>query len=567
RAETILHEMAHMWFGDLVTMRWWDDLWLNESFATFMAVLAQANATRWTNAWVTFLDAEKAWAKMQDQLPSTHPVADQMPDVESVHQNFDGITYAKGASVLRQLVAYVGQDEFLAGVRDYFERHAWGNTDLSDFLAALERASGRDLAAWRDEWLLTTGVNTLAPEIEVTDDGTYTDVTIVQSAPAPTWHGLPGVPTSDPVLRRHRVAVGVYRRTDEGLVRDQRIELDVEGERTPVKDLVGVTAGEVLLLNDDDLTYAKVEIDPASTEVLTRDLQHLVDPLARAQVWSSSWDMVRDARLPSRRYVDLVISNVASETEVGVMQRLLLRAAGAAERYGDPANRQALLARLANHARELLPALTPGGDHQLAVLRHWAMTARADQAQLADVGRLLDGELTFEGVELDTDLRWHLLLCLARAGEVDEDRIAAELARDDTDLGHRHAATARAVRPDVRAKEAAWSRLLEDTTLSHTVSRHVWGGFNQLDQAELLAPFTSRYFEVLDPVWRERSLDWALEFSEGMFPHWAASDDLLATVDATLERDDLPRPLRRVLLEQRDTLVRTIAARTLDAEA
>ena len=567
RAETILHEMAHMWFGDLVTMRWWDDLWLNESFATFMAVLAQADATRWTNAWVTFLDAEKAWAKMQDQLPSTHPVADQMPDVESVHQNFDGITYAKGASVLRQLVAWVGQEEFLAGVRDYFERHAWGNTDLTDFLAALERASGRDLAAWRDEWLLTTGVNTLAPEIEIADDGTYADVTIVQSAPAPTWHGLPGVPTREPILRRHRVAVGVYRRTDDGLVRDQRVELDVEGERTPVKELVGVAAGDVLLLNDDDLTYAKVEIDPTSTEVLTRDLQHLVSPLARAQVWSSSWDMVRDARLPSRRYVELVTSNVASETEVGVLQRLLLRAAGAAERYGDPANRQALLARLANHARALLPDLAPGGDHQLAVLRHWAATARADEAQLADVRRLLDGELTFEGVELDTDLRWHLLTCLARAGDVDEDRIAAELERDDTDLGHRQAATARAIRPDLRAKEAAWSRLLEDTTLSHTVSRHVWGGFNQLDQEDLLAPFTSRYFEVLDPVWRERSLDWALEFSEGMFPHWAPSEELLTTVDATLEREDLPRPLRRVLLEQRDTLVRTIAARARDAEA
>ncbi|MFA9445294.1 aminopeptidase N [Egicoccus sp. AB-alg6-2] len=567
RAETILHEMAHMWFGDLVTMRWWDDLWLNESFATFMAVLSQADATRWTNAWVTFLDAEKAWAKMQDQLPSTHPVADEMPDVESVHQNFDGITYAKGASVLRQLVAWVGQDAFLAGVRDYFQRHAWGNTDLGDFLAALERTSGRDLATWRDQWLLTTGVNTLTPEIELADDGTYAEVTIVQSAPAPTWHGLPGVPDQQPILRSHRVAVGVYRRTDAGLVRDQRVELDVEGERTSVKDLVGVAAGDVLLVNDDDLTYAKVELDPTSTGVLTTDLHALVDPLARALVWATSWDMVRDGRLPASRYVDLVVSNVASESEVGVLQRLLLRAVGAAERYAAPSARDSLLRRLTMHARDLLGELEPGSDHQLAVLRHWAATARTDATQIADVQRLLDGDLSFEGVEVDTDLRWHLVTALARAGVVGEERIAAELERDDTDLGRRQAATARAVRPSAEAKEAAWRQLIEDTSLSHTVSRQLWGGFSQLDQVEVLAPYTARYFEALDGVWRDRSLDWALEFSEGMFPQWAASPDLLETVDTTLQRDDLLRPLRRVLLEQRDTLVRTLDARACDAAA
>jgi len=567
RAETILHEMAHMWFGDLVTMRWWDDLWLNESFATFMAVLSQADATRWRNAWVTFLDAEKAWAKMQDQLPSTHPVADEMPDVESVHQNFDGITYAKGASVLRQLVAWVGQDEFLAGVRDYFERHAWGNTDLADFLGALERTSGRDLAAWRDEWLLTTGVNTLTPHVEVADDGTYADVTIVQTSPAPSWAGLPGVPAREPVLRRHRVAVGVYRRTDAGLVRDQRVELDVEGERTAVKELVGLPAGDVLLVNDDDLTYAKVELDAASTEVVTASLSDLVEPLPRALVWSSTWDMVRDARLPARSYVDLVISNVASETEVGVLQRLLLRAVGAAERYADPSVRTELLGRLTRHARELLPALAPGSDHQLAVVRHWAATARGDTDQLADAKRLLDGDLTFDGLQLDTDLRWFLVTTLARAGVVGEDRIADELARDETDLGQRQAATARAVQPTAEAKEDAWRRLVEDTSLSHTVSRQIWGGFAQLDQSAVLAPYTQRYFDVLEEVWRDRSLDWVLEFSEGMFPQWAASPELVATVDAALARDDLPRPLRRILLEQRDTLVRTLDARACDADA
>jgi aminopeptidase N len=566
RAETILHEMAHMWFGDLVTMRWWDDLWLNESFATFMSVLAQAEATRWPNAWVTFLDAEKAWAKMQDQLPSTHPVADEMPDVESVHQNFDGITYAKGASVLRQLVAWVGQDEFLAGLRGYFEKHAWGNTDLSDFLAALESTSGRDLSAWRDEWLLTTGVNLLRPEVTVDADGTYGSVEVVQSSPAPSWAGHGGLPEHRPVLRRHRVAVGVYQRTDEGLVRTQRVELDVTGERTSVAELTGMPAGDVVLVNDDDLTYSKVALDDASTEVVTHDLAAFADPLPRALVWSATWDMVRDGQLPATRYVELVLRNVASESEVGVLQRLLLRAASAAERYADPAHRQALLAELARHARAALRDTAPGSDHQLAILRHWASCARADEAELADVERLLEGDLEVEGVTLDTDLRWHLVISLARAGTIGDDRIDAELARDDTDLGRRQAATARAAQPTSAAKAAAWQQLLEDSTLSHTVSRQLWAGFSQLDQEEVLAPYVDGYFDALDRVWDERSLDWALEFSAGTFPHHAAGDDLLAKVDARLADQTLPRPLRRVLVEQRDTLVRTIAARARDRD-
>jgi aminopeptidase N len=566
RAETILHEMAHMWFGDLVTMRWWDDLWLNESFATFMSVLCQAEATRWTGSWTTFLDAEKAWAKLQDQLPSTHPVADEMPDVESVHQNFDGITYAKGASVLRQLVAWVGQDEFLAGCRDYFSRHAWGNTTLADFLAALERASGRDLGHWRDRWLLTTGVNQLAAAFEIGEDGTYTEFAVRQTSPAPNWAGIAGTPEHLERLRPHRVAVGLYRRTGDGLVRDRRVELDVVGGRTEVAELLGEVAAEVVLVNDDDLTYAKVALDPATTQVLTRELASLVDPLARAQAWSSTWDMVRDGELAASTFVELVRANIGSESEIGVLQRLQLRATSAAERYADPASRSGLLAGLTRAARERLEAAPPGSDHQLAWARHWASTAKADADQLADVRRVLDGELTIEGLSIDTDLRWHLLTALAQAGAVGEDLIEAELARDSTDLGQRQALTASAARPSTAAKREAWERLTRDTTLSHTRSRQIWAGFAQLDQEAVLAPYADRYLEVLDEVWAERSLDWAIEFTTNTFPHFAASDDLLVRIDERLETE-LPRPLRRVLLEQRDTLVRTLAARRCDRNA
>ncbi|MEX2421818.1 MAG: aminopeptidase N [Actinomycetota bacterium] len=565
RAETIIHEMAHMWFGDLVTMRWWDDLWLNESFATFMAVFVQASATRWSDAWVTFTDAEKSWATFQDELPSTHPVADAMPDVESVHQNFDGITYAKGASVLRQLVAWVGQDEFFAGCRDYFSRHAFSNTTLADFLAALERASGRDLGPWRDEWLRTTGLNHLEVDLELADDGTFARGEVVQADPPPSWAGLPGIAVADPVLRRHRLAVGLYRRTDSGLERDERIEFDVTGERTPIPGITAIPAAEVVLVNDDDLTYAKARLDPASTLLLTSELSTVVSPLARAQLWAAAWEMVRDGELAASRYVELVRSNVPSEGNVGPLQRLLGRAVLAAERYADPDHADELLARQAEEARNRLASAPAGGDHQLAWARHWATVARATPDQLADVGHLLDGELKIDGLELDRDLRWHLLVCRARAGVEGEDRIAAELALDPTDIGARNAATARAAQPHGAAKEAAWRRLLEDTSLSHTVSRHLWSGFLQLEQGDVLKPYTARYFDALSGIWETRSLDWSIGFSSAMFPHADSGPALLERVDVHLGFVELPRPLRRVLLEQRDVLVRTLAARALDA--
>ncbi len=566
RAETIIHEMAHMWFGDLVTMRWWDDLWLNESFATFMAVLVQTTATRWDKAWVTFHDAEKAWARFQDQLPSSHPVADQMPDVESVHQNFDGITYAKGASVLRQLVAWVGQDAFIAGCRDYFDRHAWSNTTLTDFLAALERTSGRDLAAWRDAWLLTTGLNRFHLDVVVGDDGTYTEVAVLQEAPEPAWASVSGLDRPEPVLRPHRLAVGAYDEQDGALVRRDRVELDITGARTVVAELAGRPAVPLLVVNDDDLTYGKLSLDEMSTATVTERLADVRDPLTRSLVWGASWDMVRDGLLPAQRFLALVEANVTRESEIGTLQRLLQRSLGALDRYLDPATRDAVRSRLHIHASDAMRAAQPGSDHQLAWVRHWAALARTP-AQTQEVDGLLEGTWTLAGLTVDTDLRWHLLTCLARAEAADEDRIDAELARDDTDLGQRAAATARASRPDAAAKEEAWDRLLTDASLSHTLSRHLYGGFVRLDQEEVLAPFTDRYLEVLDDVWAERTLDWAIDFTEAMFPHWGADEAFLTRLDAMLAGQELPRPRRRVLLEQRDMLVRTLAARRLDRTA
>jgi len=553
RAETILHEMAHMWFGDLVTMRWWDDLWLNESFASFGATLSQVEATEYRNGWVTFLDEMKAWAKRQDQLPSTHPIAADMVDIESVHQNFDGITYAKGASVLRQLVAWVGQDDFLAGVRAYFAAHAWGNAELADFLAALEASSGRDLAGWRDAWLTTTGINTMHLDASIGPDNRFTAFRIRQAADP-----------AHPTIRPHRMAVGVYDRRGDELVRTHRLELDVDTAEVDVADMVGVDAGRLVLLNDDDLTYTKVAMDDRSLASALASLSDISDPMARTLVWSAAWDMVRDGDLQATRYVDLVIAHAGAEDQIGQLSRMCQRAHAAAGRYAHPTHVTDLMSRLATNAVAQLAAARAGSGHQLAWARHLAATATTP-AQIDQLVALRDGTTRHEGLEIDQDLRWRCTIGLARAGAIDEGDIAGEADADPSDFGQRQAATARAARPDPAAKEDAWDQLLGEPAVSHTLARQLWTGFQQLTQPTLVARWTQPYFDALDTVWDTRSTEWAIEFAIGMFPHAAASPDLVTRAAAVRDRADLPGPLHRVLAEQVDTLERRLRARATDA--
>ena len=407
RAETILHEMAHMWFGDLVTMRWWDDLWLNESFATWAGTLAEAEATRWTSAWTTFAQLYKAWAYRQDQLPSTHPIAADIPDIHAVEVNFDGITYAKGASVLKQLVAYVGRDNFLAAVRRYFAAHAWGNATLADLLAALEETSGRDLRQWSREWLETAGVNTLRPEYETDADGRFTSFAVRQEA-VPEY----------PVLRSHRIAIGLYDRSPEGLVRRRRVETDITGALTEIPELAGDQRPELVLVNDDDLTYAKIRLDDHSLGTLIQAISEFRDPLPAALAWSAAWDMCRDAEMAARDYVRLVLLGVGSATDISVTQTLLRQAAQAVRRFADPSWEPAGLELMADALHELLIAAAPGSDKQLAYVQALTGVTISDR-HLTLLASLLDGTAMFEGLAVDTDLRWmllHRLVSRGRAG-------------------------------------------------------------------------------------------------------------------------------------------------------
>ncbi len=551
RADTILHEMAHMWFGDLVTMRWWDDLWLNESFATFASHLAMVEATRFKSAWTTFASAWKVWAYRQDQLPSTHPIVADAPDIEAMKTNFDGITYAKGASVLRQLVAWVGQEEFLAGVRTYFKRHAWGNTELGDFLGALEETSGRDLSAWAAEWLETTGVNTLRARFETGGDGAFTAFSLEQEA-AP----------DHPTLRSHRLTVGLYDRAASGLELRERVELDVVGHRTPVPELLGRLAPDLVLLNDLDWAYAKIRLDPRSLATAAAHLGELGDPLARSLCWAAVWDMLRDAELPARRYLDVVLANLAGEDEIAVVSGLLRNAETAAVVYGDPANREPARRRLAEYADARLRAAPPGSDLQLTFTRSLASAGRVDD-HVAFLTGLLAGTETVEGLAVDTELRWTVVRALAAAGAVSEDVIAAEEERDPTDAGHRHAAAARAARPDEGAKAAAWRDLTEGD-LPLATMRAVMGGFRQPDQELLLQPWVQPYFDALGPIWERRGSDVGMSFTEMLYP---VSDGAAQLTEAYLAASDAPAPVRRLLLEGRDQALRVARARACDSAA
>jgi aminopeptidase N len=552
RAETVLHELAHMWFGDLVTMRWWDDLWLNESFATYISTLCQAEATEYTTAWTTFANTEKAWAYAQDQLPSTHPIAADMVDVAAVEVNFDGITYAKGASVLKQLVAYVGREEFLRGVQRYFRTHEYGNTTLADLLDPLSEATGRDLSAWAEQWLQTSQVNTLRPVFEVTGDGRYAGFAIEQTA----------VP-EHPVLRRHRLAVGLYDTGPDGLTRTTRVELDVDGERTEVPELVGHPAADLVLVNDDDLTYAKLRLDDRSLATLKAGIGTVPDPLARALCWSAAWDMTRDAELPARDWVALVLAGVDAETEISVVQSLLARVQSALASYADPRWAETGWRALADKALAALESAEPGSDTQLQWSRTFAGAARTE-SHAAFLRRLLDGSHVVEGLPVDADARWAFLNGLVAIGAAGDAEIEAEETRDATATGARRAATARALRPTPESKEETWQRAFTDDTVPNAVHEAMLQGFWHPAQRQLTAGYVERYFTDIRPLWDRRPGEIAKNAVQYLFPPVVELRTVQAA-DAWLAGEDHPAPLRRLVAEGRDGIARALRARERDA--
>ncbi len=547
RGMTILHELAHMWFGDLVTMRWWDDLWLNESFAEWAASACQAEATHWDQAWTTFHSHEKTWAYQQDQQADTHPVYADMRDLHDVAVNFDGITYAKGGAVLKQLVSYVGRPAFTAGLRGYFRRHAWSNTTMDELFAELEASSGRDLSDWAQRWLRTAGVNTLAIDVQSDEQDVVTSAAMRQS-------GQPGHPT----LRPHRLAIGSFALLDGRFERQDLVEVDVDGPATPLDHLVGRPRPTLLLPNDADLTYARIRLDPRSLDVVTAHPESFTDSLARSLVTGSLWELLRDGEMAPGAFIDYLLRCIPVEdhptallTMLSTTKQIPSMLLAAVNWCTPPADRAAARARVTSSLAAAADSAAPGSDAQLQLVTAYASVA-SEPEDTARVRAVLNGQSPFAGFSPDQDARWNLVFALAAAGAIDVEEIDAELERDRSVAGQERAMSARAARPTPQAKAQAWALAIEQDSQTNAAVEHLGKGFRRANDAEaLLGPYVQPFHDMLLPMWASRSFAIAERCVKYFYPQDVANERLLDASRAWLaDHPDAPSGLRRLVIEQ-----------------
>ena len=553
RANTILHEMAHMWFGNMVTMKWWDDLWLNESFAEWSSYLAMVEGTRFKKSWTGFNQERKNWAYRQDQLTTTHPIVSDMVDIDTVAGNFDGISYAKGASVLQQLVAHVGRDNFIAGLQKYFTKHAFKNTTLEDLLSELTITSGRDLKPWVATWLQTAGVNTLRPALEIENDK-YKSVSVIQEAPT--------MPVGSKELRPHRMAVGLYDLVGSNIALRKSVELDVAGAKTVVSELAGEKVADLLLVNDRDLSYGKVRFDNRSISTLKAHLGKIEDSLTRALCWSAAWDMLRDAEISATDFIDIALAGLAGEDDIATVTIIANQLITAVELYSSPTKRDSARLKIGNGYEAMLRSAKAGSDHQLQFARNF--TSFASSAEHNDlIKELLDGKLS--GLKVDADLRWTFVIALAERGLMDKPALSAELLKDNTLTGQLSHATCLAALPTAQAKAETWKSITtEEISTSEREAKLT--GFMRALHRPLLAAYVDPYFDLLLETWGKKSYEVASKFVSGMYPIYITNQ---ATLDKTINwlattGKDGQAGLRRLVSEGRDALERALTVQAKD---
>ena len=559
RANTILHEMCHMWFGDLVTPTWWEDTWLKETFADHQGTWAEAEAAGYTEAWVSFASTRKAWAYLEDSRPATtHPIVARVDDVEAARQAFDGITYAKGASVLKQLVYYVGREKFFKGINNYLNKHAYSNATLADLLAELELTSGRDLKAWSAQWLEESGINTIATEVEENEDGTIKRLALRQTAPA-----------EHPVLRAHRLAVGFYNEDPETgkIVRTDRFELDVDGELTVVDAAAGKARPSLILVNDDDLTYTKLRFDDKSLAFATSNLYRFDDALARSVIWLALWDMTRDGELPARQFIDTSLAALATEHESTTFRYALAQVSTTAWHYTAPAERAEIVKHVAAELFKLAGQAKAGSDEQFQlVTAYLGYGEPGDEAFVANAKGLLDGSVAFDGLEIDNNFRWTIINALSTVNAIDQAGIDAELAKRETTENREFAYGARAVAGTAEAKAWAWNEALHNDELTNMQLEAVAGGFAATPRADLAEPYAEKYFEVADWIWEHKTFHMAEALLEGLYPGYADPAKLVELGDAWLaSHKDADNALQRIVRGNVEASHRTLKVRDFNA--
>ncbi|MBT1164285.1 aminopeptidase N [Bifidobacterium felsineum] len=558
RVVTVLHELAHMWFGDYVTMKWWNDLWLNESFAEFTSTLATAEATEWHDAWATFCSGEKSWALRQDQLPTTHPIVAPINDLNDTYVNFDGITYAKGASVLKQLAFYVGREQFFKGINSYLNRHAYSNATLADLLGELEKTSGRDLKAWSAKWLEESGINTIAASVAEAADGTIAELKLTQTAPE-----------EHPVLRPHRLAIGFYNedKATGKIVRTEQFELDVDGETTIVEAAAGKQRPALILVNDDDLTYTKIRFDAESQAFAEANLHRFDDALARAVTWLAFWDMTRDGEFPAERFVDMTLRLLATETESTTFRYALACMSTTAHHYVAPARREDVLRHVAAELWKLANAAEAGSDTQFQLITAYlGYGEEGDEAFAANARGLLDGTVNLPGLEIDNNFTWTIIQSLTSVNALSDDEVEAQLAKKDSIVNREFALGARAARPTVEAKEWAWDQALNNTELTNSQLESVARGFSATPNTELAEPFAAKYFETVDWIWANKTYHMAEALLNGLYPGYADPATLTKLGDAWLEEHfAADNALKRLIVENVASSHRTLKVRDYNA--
>ncbi|CAL4859706.1 aminopeptidase N [Microbacterium sp. MM2322] len=530
RSNTILHEMAHMWFGDLVTMRWWDDLWLKESFADFMGTHANVATGLFPDAWVTFASRRKGWAYVQDQLPTTHPIVADIPDLEAAKLNFDGITYAKGASVLKQLVGFVGEDAFFRGAQRYFATHAYGNTTLGDLLSALEEASGRDLRSWSAAWLETTGLPTLTVERQ--------PLALVQD-----------------IARPHTVRTGLWDDAEGRLVARGNVVVDLFGDRT-VAEAPVLPDADLVIANVDDRSYAKVRLDPRSLAAVTRGLSSMPDAVARGVVWAALWNATRDGELAASAYLSIAAQHAPRESHPALLADVLAHAAFAVRHYVPEAERVATAAAWLEGAWSAMSDAEAASDAQLIWARAVGGAAELCADRAAEMTAILTGETPApSGLPLDPELRWGWLFGLVSSGNAGVDEIEAEAAQDATASGRTARLAALAALPEASVRREGWHAAWDDLSLTNDHLDATIRGIRAGESRELIAAFDGDYFDRILPAWRSRSIEIAARLVRGLFP----STTDTSAVDSWLAANaDAPGSLRRILTEQRDHLARDL---------
>ena len=551
RVVTVLHELAHMWFGDYVTMKWWNDLWLNESFAEFTSTLATAEVSEWHDAWATFCSGEKSWALRQDQLPTTHPIVAPINDLNDTYVNFDGITYAKGASVLKQLAFYVGRERFFEGIHNYLDRHAYANATLADLLVELESTSGRDLKAWSAKWLEESGINTITPHVQA-KDGVLQSVALEQTASG-----------GHPVLRPHRLAIGCYEHDEVSgkVVRTGRIELDVDGASTVVEGLAGKPRPALLLVNDDDLTYTKIRFDADSQAFAEANIERFDDALARAVIWLAFWDMTRDGEFPAIRFIDMTLRLLAHETQSTTFRYALSCMKIAAHHYVPLASRDAALAHVATALWTMAQSAEAGSDAQFQLIMAYLGYGEEGDADFARNARaLLEGTVTCEGLEIDNNMRWTIIKALSAVNAIDRDGIDVELACRDTTENREFALGARAAAATAEAKAWAFDQALHNAELTNMQLEAVAHGFAGTARPDLAEPYAAKYFEAVDWIWANKTYHMAEALLVGLYPEYADPATLVVHGERWLtSHPDADRALRRIIAENMDDSRRTLA--------